>query len=192
MKTLAEPVAHFNSSFSAEDKLVVPDFMTLKYAIYFIVPAVGLYVAAFVFGGVFVLVAQFFVQRDISHDEAGRMMAVVIAAAAGAAAFVQWTTESLWASVAAGSAASYVAGALLFSWTIKDFASGDQIYAPACMKEPSDRQTGWPSFRENDCCKSSPLDCSSHLTQNRHARYPLWTASLQLPPRNASHNKYIF
>ncbi|MBN1591031.1 MAG: hypothetical protein JW888_16075 [Pirellulales bacterium] len=105
------------------------DVLSLEYAIYFIGPPLVLYAAAHIFGSVLTFVAQFFVEREVSHDEATYMMTFVIAATAAAAALVQWTTGILWAAVAAGSTASYVVGAFLFSRSIED-------YTPSDRKEP--------------------------------------------------------
>jgi hypothetical protein len=105
---------------------VVPDFLTLKVAIYFILPAVVLYVVAYVGAELLNFTAQMVVEDDVSHDTAVRMMAMVIGTAAGVAALVYWITQVRWATLAAGTVASFFVGAFVFSQVFKDSSSSDQ------------------------------------------------------------------
>jgi hypothetical protein len=80
-----------------------------------------LFASANIFGGVFTFTAQVIVERNLSHDKAVRMMAIVIAATAAVAAFVQWTTQVFWVTIAAGSTASFFVGAFIYSRAIEDY-----------------------------------------------------------------------
>jgi hypothetical protein len=53
----------------------VHDFLTLKYAIYFIAPAIMLFVAAYLAGAALALVARIVVNRDIPLETAALTMA---------------------------------------------------------------------------------------------------------------------
>lgn len=121
-----------------EGESAVHDFMTLKYAIYFIMPAVVLYVIASVCAPVLTLTAQMVIRREVSQDAAACMMAIVIAASAGVAAMVHWIAQVLWVTLAAGSAVFFLVGAFLYSWGIKEFTQrGRETIAPIGLPKGS-------------------------------------------------------
>jgi len=109
----------------------VNDVFSLQLAIYFILPPVALYVSAYLCAGVLILFAQLVVEREVSHDRAMHAMAFVIAATTGVAAFVYWTTQILWVTIAAGSSSFFFVGAVIYSRFIEDFSPGGERGATA-------------------------------------------------------------
>ena len=88
--------------------------MTLKYAIYFILPPIVLYILALLCAPVLTLAAEIVVERDLSHDTAVGMMAWVIATSTAVSVMVHWITRSPWVTLATGTAAFLLVGTLVY------------------------------------------------------------------------------
>lgn len=111
------------------------DFLTLKLAIYFILPAAVIYVLASLCAPALTLAAQTVVERDVSQDTAAGLMAYSVVASVGLAALVYWLTLAPWASLTSGVAAFFVVGAFVFS-SIKDFSrNGRKSVAPIGLRK---------------------------------------------------------
>jgi len=107
------------------------DSMTLKLAIYFILPAAIIYVLVSLSAPVLTFAAQTFVKRDVSHDTASSLMAYSILPSVGLATFVYWLTGNPWATLTTAFSASFLIGAVAFGNGIKDFSrTGTKNVAP--------------------------------------------------------------
>ncbi|MDB4759739.1 hypothetical protein OAG34_00850 [bacterium] len=103
-----------------EEERTLLDVFSLKLAIYFVAPIVVLYVSAYIFAGVFTLIARIIIDRDVSHGTALDAMAFVIATTAAVIGLAYYTTQVLWVAIAAGSASFFFVGAIRYSRLFND------------------------------------------------------------------------
>lgn len=109
---------------------------TLKFAIYFIAPAVAVYLVAILAAPALSLAAQIVIGREVMRDAAASMMAVVIVAGAGAAFFVNWVTGTPWVAVVVGATVVFLSGTVLYAKRLKAFApKGRERLAPIGLQK---------------------------------------------------------
>ena len=101
--------------------LAVLDVMTMKYAIYFLVPPIVLYVVALLCAAGLTLATESIVDRDLSRESAVGMMVWVASATIGVSVMSHWITRSPLISVVNGTAVFFLVGAIIYSRCIKEF-----------------------------------------------------------------------
>ena len=98
------------------------DVFSLELAIYFVLPPLLIFVAAYMSADIFVMVAGITVEREIKRDTGVTAMAILIIATAIAAFFTYWTTQRSASAFLAGFAAYFIAGGFTYARLVNDYS----------------------------------------------------------------------
>ena len=101
------------------------DVFSLELAIYFVLPPLVLFMAAYVSADIFVLVAKAIVEREIKRDTAVTAMAILIAATTSAALLAYWTSQQISTAIMVAPAAFFAVGWITCARLVLDYGSND-------------------------------------------------------------------
>lgn len=98
------------------------NIFSLELAIYFILPPLVIFAAAYITAGIFMLVAQPMIGRYLLHDKAVTSMAILITLTTGIAFFVHWTTQNRSYTITAATVSLFLIGAITYARLIEDYS----------------------------------------------------------------------
>ena len=111
------------------------DFMTLKLAVYFILPAAVVYVLASICAPILAFATQTLTGKSVSQDNSASLMAYSMLPSIGLGTLVYWLTGARWASLTIGIVVFFLVGTFIFGNGIKVFSrSGTKVLAPIGFK----------------------------------------------------------
>ena len=110
----------------------MPDVFSLELAIYFVLPPLLLFGAAFFSADIFVLIAQTVVERDIKRDTGVTAMAILIGATMSGSLIVYWVTQRLSVAIVSAPAISFAVGGIACGRLLQDhcYACTKQRFGP--------------------------------------------------------------
>ena len=99
----------------------VMDVFSLELAIYFVLPPLLLFVAAYSSADIFVLVAKVLVKRDIRRDTGVTWMSILILATATVVFMTYWLMQRSSSAIIAGVASYFVVGGFSYARLVQEF-----------------------------------------------------------------------